>query len=252
MRLAAVLIMLSVLILLAGCGGEINQTAQRFPDPYTTPSGLTIQDFKYGDGVALDRGDVVTIDYTNYLENGTEVDSDSDYTMVAGVGKEILGWEQGISSMQVGGQRKLTIPPELAYGSQGLSPNIPPDATLISYIQVRDVAPKQTTQLGTRYVDLEQGYGSLPVTGDRLLINYTGWLQSDGTKFDNSAEGGWEFVFNQGNVIKGFDDGVATMQVGGKRLLIIPPELGYGDQGNQSIPGGATLIFEIDLLDIIP
>ena len=84
------------------------------------------------------------------------------------------------------------------------------------------------------------------------MVHYTGWLV-DGTKFDSSVDRGtpFNFVLGQGQVIKGWDEGVGSMRVGGKRKLTIPAELGYGDRGaGQIIPPGATLVFEVELLEV--
>ena len=105
---------------------------------------------------------------------------------------------------------------------------------------------------GLRYVDLVEGTGTSPATGDTVTVHYTGWLEN-GTKFDSSVDRGqpFEFPLGRGRVITGWDEGVATMKVGGKRKLIIPAHLGYGDRGaGQVIPPGATLIFEVELLGI--
>jgi peptidylprolyl isomerase len=111
-----------------------------------------------------------------------------------------------------------------------------------------------TTSTGLQFIDILEGTGESPLTGDRVIVNYTGWLQDGGTKFDSSLEGTQPFSFfiGTGGVIPGWDEGVATMKVGGKRRLIIPPELGYGASGSGSIPPNATLIFDIDLIDIFP
>jgi len=105
---------------------------------------------------------------------------------------------------------------------------------------------------GLEYVDIEEGKGAMPKTGQRVSVHYTGWLK-DGKKFDSSKDRGMPFYFEigRGRVIKGWDEGVATMKVGGKRKLIIPPHLGYGAQGAGGvIPPNATLTFEVELLGV--
>ena len=113
-----------------------------------------------------------------------------------------------------------------------------------------------TTPSGLRIIDLKPGTGSMPQAGQTVTVNYTGWLLVDGKKgkkFDSSLDRSQPFSFTlgQGQVIKGWDEGLATMHVGGKRTLIIPPDLGYGASGAGGvIPPGATLIFDIDLLGV--
>ena len=109
-----------------------------------------------------------------------------------------------------------------------------------------------TTASGLRYVDLVEGTGPTPQVGQRVSVHYTGTLES-GVKFDSSHDSNqpYEFALGRGTVIKGWDEGIATMKVGGKRKLIIPAKLGYGPEGRPpKIPGNATLIFEIELLGI--
>lgn len=109
-----------------------------------------------------------------------------------------------------------------------------------------------TTDSGLQYQEITVGSGALAQAGQIVSVHYTGWLE-DGTKFDSSVDRDAPFEFNlgRGDVIQGWDEGVAGMQVGGKRLLIIPASLGYGDAGaGGTIPPGATLIFEVELLDI--
>ena len=109
---------------------------------------------------------------------------------------------------------------------------------------------------GLRIIDVKPGTGPVPQAGQTVTVNYTGWLYVDGKKgkkFDSSLDRNQPFSFTlgQGQVIKGWDEGLATMHVGGKRTLIIPPDLGYGADGaGADIPPGATLIFDVDLLSV--
>ena len=109
-----------------------------------------------------------------------------------------------------------------------------------------------TTDSGLQYKDLVVGTGAAASQGATVVVHYTGWLM-DGTKFDSSLDRGqpFDFVLGQGRVIKGWEEGVGTMNVGGKRELIIPPDLAYGDRGAGGvIPPGATLKFEVELLEL--
>ncbi|HZS01240.1 MAG TPA: FKBP-type peptidyl-prolyl cis-trans isomerase [Chloroflexota bacterium] len=110
----------------------------------------------------------------------------------------------------------------------------------------------QTTPSGLQYEDLTLGNGPMPRPGQTAVVHYTGWLDN-GTKFDSSLDRGQPFQFRvgQGQVIKGWDEGVATMKVGSKRKLVIPPDLGYGARGAGGvIPPNARLTFEVELLDV--
>lgn len=112
------------------------------------------------------------------------------------------------------------------------------------------------TSSGLQYEDTVVGSGASPQRGQRCVMHYTGWLWvngAKGAKFDSSVDRGepFEFAIGVGQVIKGWDEGVASMQVGGKRTLVIPPELGYGARGAGGvIPGNATLLFEVELLGL--
>jgi peptidylprolyl isomerase len=112
------------------------------------------------------------------------------------------------------------------------------------------------TESGLQYRDVKEGTGEKPKTGQTCVVHYTGWLWENnekGTKFDSSKDRGEKFSFpvGEGQVIKGWDEGVAGMKVGGKRELLIPPDLGYGRRGAGGvIPPNATLFFEIELFEV--
>jgi FKBP-type peptidyl-prolyl cis-trans isomerase len=109
-----------------------------------------------------------------------------------------------------------------------------------------------TTKSGLKYVELKDGTGQAAKSGDTVTVHYTGWLKN-GKKFDSSVDRGEPFTFRlgAGMVIKGWDEGVQGIKVGGKRKLIIPPELGYGKRGaGRVIPPDAELTFEVELLKV--
>ena len=117
-------------------------------------------------------------------------------------------------------------------------------------------ASEVTTPSGLRIIDVKPGTGPTPKAGQTVTVNYTGWLFVDGkkgTKFDSSLDRhqAFSFTIGQGQVIKGWDEGVGAMHVGGTRTLIIPPDLGYGASGAGGvIPPNATLIFDVDLISV--
>lgn len=109
---------------------------------------------------------------------------------------------------------------------------------------------EKMTDSGLKYEDLVEGDGEMAEAGQKVTVHYTGWL-TDGSKFDSSVDRNQPFEFNlgKGMVIRGWDEGVAGMKIGGKRKLTIPPQLGYGAAGAGGvIPPNATLVFEVELL----
>ena len=254
---------------------EENQTTNEFAeeDVLTTESGLKYVMIEEGSGETPESGSMVQVHYTGALEDGTKFDSSYDrgepIQFQLGVGQVIPGWDEGIGLLKVGGKAKLIIPPELAYGEQGAGGVIPPNATLLFDVELLGVAPAPPpppeaptevseadfteTDTGLKYYDLEEGTGAAPTAGKQVRVHYTGWLESDGTMFDSSLLRArpFEFVIGAGQVIPGWDEGVATMKVGGIRQLVIPADLGYGSQGAGGvIPPDAILVFEVELLDV--
>ncbi len=110
--------------------------------------------------------------------------------------------------------------------------------------------PIQTTVTGLRYIEEVVGDGADMQAGKTVAVHYTGWL-TNGNKFDSSRDRGQPFTFplGGGRVIKGWDEGVQGMKVGGKRRLLVPPDLGYGARGTGPIPANATLIFDVEAID---
>ena len=147
--------LLALLLVLAACGSEPtpsdDPTEPAAEDPagdceegvVETESGLQYEELECGDGEEAARGDTVVVHYTGTLEDGTKFDSSLDrgqpFPFTIGAGQVIQGWEEGIAGMKVGGKRKLTIPPDLAYGPAGRPPVIPKNATLIFEVSLVDI-----------------------------------------------------------------------------------------------------------------
>ena len=128
--------------------------------------------------------------------------------------------------------------------------------TAVGLVLAAGISAQETkltkTDSGLQYQELKEGAGQVAKKGDTVDVHYTGWLTS-GKKFDSSVDRKEPFTFKlgEGMVIKGWDEGVQGIKVGGKRKLIIPPQLGYGERGaGKDIPPNATLIFEVELLKI--
>ena len=246
-------------------------TAVDEDDLEISDSGLMYYDIVDGDGDTPEIGGQVLTDYTLWVR-----EADGDRYVGSSAGGEPIpftigvvdvvfpGWDEGASSMNVGGKRLLVIPSDLALGPQG-GGDIPPDSTLVMEIELleaieppepiemEEVDPDDYTETesGLMFYDIVEGDGASPEDGQAVTVHYTGWLE-DGTQFDSSVERGEPFTFpiGMGSVISGWDEGVATMKIGGKRQLLIPSDLAYGDGGSGPIPPGSTLIFDVELLDI--
>jgi peptidylprolyl isomerase len=242
-------------------------TAVDEADLTTTDSGLQYFDIVEGEGEMPVDGQDVVVNYVAWLQDGEEYIASSDtqgepltFTLGSEMGV-FPGWDEGVSTMLPGGKRYLVIPPDLALGETG-GGRIPPNATLLMEVELLEVKPLllpteidegdfTETESGLRYYDIVEGDGAEATEGSTVTVNYTGWL-TDSTKFDSSLDAGVPFPFTLGTgaVIPGWDEGVAGMKVGGIRQLVIPAELGYGETGSGLIPPGATLVFEVELLDV--
>ena len=232
--------------------------------------GLKIYDEKAGTGKLNAAGNTIKVHYTGWLLSGRKFGSSKDLgkplETVMGAGKMIKGWEAGLEGMREGGVRWLRIPPAQGYGAMAFT-MIPPNSTLLFRVELvssdvdPDLAAKMdffpdTTLLkyengseGLRYAIVKQGEGEPARSGHRAIVHYTGWMVN-GYKFDSSRDRGQPFAFElgAGNVIRGWELGVQGMLPGEKRILVVPPGLGYGSRGAGPIPGGATLIFAVEYL----
>jgi FKBP-type peptidyl-prolyl cis-trans isomerase len=266
-----VLIIVILAVALASCGGSSSMEEE---EGTLTDSGLRYIVTQEGDGPSPETGDIVAVHYTGKLEDGTEFDSSLDdgqpLYFILGKSLVIAGWDEGIALLQEGAKATLTLPPDLAYGETGAG-DIPPDSTLIFDVELVSVhratgdLPEEvaegnhtTTDTGLMYYDFEVGQGSMPGANQSVLALYTLWLD-DGTVVASS----WgvtslndlyfmmSFSVTGEQMPTGLSEGLTTMSVGGRRQLVIPPELAYGEEGSGDlIPPNSTLIIEIELLGI--
>jgi peptidylprolyl isomerase len=232
--------------------------------------GIEIFDEKEGTGKELRAGMELTFHHTGWLSNGHSFGSSKDLgksaKTVLGTGKLVRGLEIGLESLKQGGVRWLRLSSSMAYGPAAMS-NIPANSTLIFRIQAdlvevgsefaasMDFFPNASSikwidgQEGLKYFIEKAGSGKPVRAGEVIKAHYTGWL-SDGTKFDSSRDRGEpiSLELGAGRVIRGWDLGLAGMKLGEKRLLLIPPNLGYGSSGGGPIPPDATLIFAVEMM----
>lgn len=244
------------------------------------PGEVVIEDTVEGDGATVEEGATVEVQYVGLLTDGTQFDASWDNGGVPisfGLDQVIEGWGTGLVGMKEGGRRVLVIPPELAYGDTPPGGDIPPGATLVfvvDLVSVTNPAPKGVTvtdvsddldaeptfelepaaEAPTEIVttDVVEGDGA-EVTGadDTVEVQYVGVL-TDGTEFDSSWARGESATFPLSNVIPGWSEGLVGMKEGGRRVLVVPSDKGYGPTGTPdgSIPPDSTLVFIVDLLSV--
>jgi peptidylprolyl isomerase len=235
----------------------------------TTASGLKVLVTQKTNGAQPKAGDKVTVHYTGKLTNDSVFDSSvkrgTPFSFKLGAGQVIKGWDEGIAMLHKGEKATLTIPGNLGYGERGYPPIIPQNATLVFDVELidftegvvtkpYDVAGKDTlkTASGLQYIFVKKNDSGVKAeAGKTVSVHYSGYLL-DGKMFDSSVERGEPITFGlgQGQVIAGWEEGIALLKTGEKVRLIIPSNLAYGDGGQGPIPPKSTLIFDVELVDV--
>jgi FKBP-type peptidyl-prolyl cis-trans isomerase/Leucine-rich repeat (LRR) protein len=257
-----VILIIILVPILAACGNDSDENDGENADEntITTASGLQYFEIQEGNGPMPLVGDSMAVNYTLTLEDSTKVESSLDsgkpYEFALGFGEVIPGWDEGVALMKEGGIAKLTIPPSLGYGGVDHG-NIPGNSILTLDVDLVSVTSREgdaiTTASGLKYIPIREGTGPAPQTNDMVKVDYTGTLVN-GSQFDNSFKRGEPIQFALGtvNILKGWNEGIAMMKEGGRARLVIPPELGYGDQDMGTIPPNSTLIFAVELVSVTP
>ncbi len=246
--------------------GFLNAQVLKKDQWVTTPSGMKVMLLQPAQGEKPIKGDKVSVHYTGRLTDSTVFDSSVDrgqpFEFLLGFGQVIRGWDEGIAMLHIGEKARLMIPPDLAYGATARQ-NIPANSTLIFDVELLDITQRGarpmpadgldtiTTPTGLKYIILKKGDGVKIVPGMKTKVHYSGFF-TDGGKFDSSVDRGqpFELIVGKGQVIAGWDEGIARLHVGDVAKLLIPYQLGYGEMGRAPvIPPKANLIFDVEILE---
>jgi FKBP-type peptidyl-prolyl cis-trans isomerase len=197
------------------------------------------------------------------------------FSLEVGKGRVIKGWDEGLQLLKIGSKARFYIPSGLAYGSQDRSPSIPANSILVFDVEILDMPDQGTiddkliqdylkknnlkaekTPSGLYYIMTVKGLGENAKPGKKVSMNYTG-KTLDGKVFDSNTDTKFNhvqpftFTLGQGMVIKGWDEGVQLLKLGGRATFIIPSGLAYGASGaGASIPPNAVLLFDVEVLGI--
>jgi peptidylprolyl isomerase len=254
------------------------------------PDFVSLIDLIEGIGRIVYEGDTVSVQYVGYDYETHEKfasswDKGKPFTFTLGKGEVIQGWEEGLQDLEAGDRRELVIPPDEAEGP--FPRGIPEDHAVIFVVESvplksegkgkpaaapkpakessqqsksaskktkpKVVPPKGPAPKDLVVKDLEEGTGPVAKAGEEVTVQYVGVNYKSGKEFDASWDRGEPFTFELGTnvVIQGWEQGVEGMKVGGRRELVIPPELGYGPAGSPpTIPPNETLVFVVDLLEV--
>jgi len=231
-------------------------------DATATGSGLYYVIDEVGEGAAITATSNVAVRYKGFYSDGTILDQTTEKGVSFNLQQVIAGWNEGLQYFREGGSGMLLIPSHLAYGNNDYN-GIPGGSVLIFEIEVIDFDVENREEIvtyieannldamesetGLFYVIDEAGTGEQPSEVSNVTVAYKGYY-TNGTVFDESNDIGVSFNLNE--VIPGWTEGIQYFKVGGSGKLLIPSSLAYGLFGNQSIPGGAVLIFDVKLRSV--
>jgi FKBP-type peptidyl-prolyl cis-trans isomerase len=235
------------------------------PKTMKTASGLEYTITEKGNGKMPQVGDKVKVHYTGKLLNDTVFDSSvkrgQPFEFVLGADKVIKGWDEAFQLLNVGDKATLKLPANIAYGERAMG-LIPANATLIFDVELIDfteaIKPWDakgkdtiTTASGLKYILIQENKTGEIGLGKQATVHYSGFFK-DGKMFDSSVERGQPFKVKvgKGQVIKGWDEGLALLRKGEKAKLFVPYNLAYGEQGYGPIPAKADLIFDVEIVDV--
>ncbi|UCG16849.1 MAG: FKBP-type peptidyl-prolyl cis-trans isomerase [Phycisphaerales bacterium] len=226
----------------------------------TTESGLKFHDLIVGKGEEATHDAFVEFRFQGWLADGTywqgSPETGSPFRLPVSY-THFKGWAEGVCGMKEGGRRLMVCPPDLAFGDRDVR-GAPANSTIVMDVELVRVVLKMTptrpedeveTPSGLKYVDIKVGEGESPEPDGQVTVHHTGWLE-DGTFFRSSIPRKAPETFPLGRAVPGWAEGVRSMKIGGKRKLIIPPELGYKDRPQPGVPPNSTLIYEVELLGV--
>lgn len=243
---------------------EFLERESKLPGATTTPSGMIFRVIEAGTGAAPQESDKLLVNYQGTLADGQPFDSALEAPATMSMKGVIPCLAEALRMMKVGGKARAVCPASIAYGDRGAPPAVPGGAPVAYDLHLVGIAKKDDypekaakepgavrTPSGLVYKSLVEGKGASPKATDTVKVHYHGTL-TDGKVFDSSVERKQPLEFALNGVIPCWTEGVQKMRVGGKARLVCPSDIAYGERGYPpDIPGGATLIFEVQLLDIV-
>ncbi|MCS7028697.1 MAG: FKBP-type peptidyl-prolyl cis-trans isomerase [Bacteroidia bacterium] len=249
---------------------------------YKTPSGLEIATLVEGTGSVPKIGDIVQIHYRLAIKDGKVLASSQEKAnppifVKVGSGNYIKALDETLLLMKAGTRVNVIVPPSMGFGKNQIDNEIPANSTLMLELLLIDPNQAKKTDnptasnptnnpkpvefdenkaiksaSGLKVIITQEGKGDKPNTGDSVYVHYRGTLEN-GNEFDSSYRRNQPFGFKlgTGQVIKGWDEGIAMLNEGAKAILKIPPQLAYGEKAVGTIPANSTLIFEVELVKIV-